>query len=119
MIIMSFSEDHGKVRFIFTLFDFDMYQSLDKDQFTLMTMIFLEAWARFSGGSYSSRVDLEKVGRAVYSSRDGRITITEIAEWIELNKPLTNLLKSLNPTLTVPDRLSSYLPIEKPKLHYV
>eukprot|EP00347_Sterkiella_histriomuscorum_P012318 403369049 len=115
MIIMSYAEEHNKIRMLFVLYDFDNYQYLDRDQFLLLVIVTLEAWGRFTQTQFPSRQDLERVGNIIFSSRDGRISIVEVAEWLDLNKPFNNLMKSLNPTVQVLEKTSTYLPLLKSK----
>ncbi|CDW75685.1 ef hand family protein [Stylonychia lemnae] len=119
MIMMSYSEEHNKVRMLYVLFDFDNYQFLDKDEFVLLIMLTLEAWGRFTQTQYTSRHDLERVGKTIFSTRDGRISIIEVAEWLDLNKPFQQLMKSMNPTVQVHERTGTYLPLNKPKEHLI
>lgn len=64
------------------------------------------------------RGELEKLGKIIFSVRDNRITISEVAAWLDLNKPFNNLVWSLNPEMQVEERLSTYLPLTRPKLHF-
>jgi hypothetical protein len=48
MTLMSYSQEHNKVRMIFNIFDFDNNYGLESDEFTLMIIIVLEGWFRFT-----------------------------------------------------------------------
>jgi len=123
----SFSEQHNKLRsktptfvdylVIFNLFDFDNNHGLEQDEFSLALIIFLEAIGRLTKTTLPDRTDLEDVARAIFSVRDGRITISELAAWIDLNKPLTDLFKVVEPPTAseIREKTSTFLPISKPK----
>lgn len=48
MVLMSYAEEHNKVRMLFNLFDFENNQGLEQEEFVVMTIIILEGWGRFS-----------------------------------------------------------------------
>ena len=118
MILTSYSEDFNKIRMLFNLLDFDNNQGLDLDEFILLVTFILEAWGRLTLTQYESREQFEKVARAIFSVRDGRITITEIAAWLEINKPFTMLLKTMNPQMPVVEKITTFLPLKRPKEHF-
>ena len=101
---------------IFNLFDFDNNHGLDLDEVILMTICLIEGWGRFTRRNMPQRTDLEKLGKAIFSVREGRIGISEIAGWIDLNRPFTNLLKFLNPHIQeYEEPTETFLPLTRPK----
>lgn len=48
MTMMSYAEEHNKMRMLFNIFDFDNNQGLEQDEFTVMIIILIESWGRIT-----------------------------------------------------------------------
>lgn len=64
---------------------------------------------------------LEKCAEIIYSSAetvpDGKITIGEIGNWLEVNENFTKLLAQYEPEVDVPEKSNTFLPIPRNPLH--
>jgi hypothetical protein len=65
MAIIAYANYYQKVRFIYTLFDFDGNQAIDINEISIMVNCVCLGWSRYNGLKMPSRATLESYGEIV------------------------------------------------------
>lgn len=86
-----------------------------------MVIAFIEGWAKITKSESHKRKYIEKCAEIIYSSAkqvpDGKISISDIGQWLEVNENFTSLLSQFEPSMEVSEKSSLFLPIPRPASH--
>ena len=87
MSVMAYGNFYNKIRFIFSIYDFDCNKAIDEDEIAIMVICFIEGWGRITREFMPSRKALEKVANVIATQSDltldGKVVIGEIGTWFE------------------------------------
>lgn len=121
MAVMGYANYYNKIRFIFAIFDFDGNLAIDVEEIAIMVICFLEGYGKISKTEMAKRKYLEKIAEIIvdYAETvpDGKLSISEIGNWMEANEMFTQLLGTYEPDLEVFEKSSIFLPLHRSEKH--
>lgn len=88
-----------------------------------MTICFCKGWSRFTGIKMPNKVIMEAFGELIYTAAetipDGKITISDLGHWCEVNEELMGMLSKYEPPLEVEEKDSVFLYLERNPNHFM
>mmetsp|Transcript_37527 Transcript_37527/g.27675 ORF Transcript_37527/g.27675 Transcript_37527/m.27675 type:complete len:126 (+) Transcript_37527:627-1004(+) len=88
-----------------------------------MVISFCKGWARFTGLKMPAKSILEAYGELIYNAAesvpDGKISISDLGHWAEVNDELLATLSRYEPPMEVEEKDGTFLHLERDPSHIV